>query len=91
MTDLSSLVADGDDLLQELVKCSNEEFSAARSRIERRLRETSRSLDHARLAIARKAARTADSTFEYVQENPWKVFGVAAMAGLITAYVLSRR
>ncbi|MDO8786483.1 MAG: DUF883 family protein [Sulfuritalea sp.] len=91
MTDLKSLVADGDDLLQQLVKCSNEEFSAARAGIERRLRETSSRLHHARIAIARKAGRTADSTFEYVQENPWKVFGVAAMAGLITAFVLSRR
>lgn len=91
MTDLKELVADGDDLLQQLVKCSNEEFSAARARIERRLRETSARLDHARVAMARKAGRTADSTFEYVHENPWKVAGVAAMAGLITAFVLSRR
>lgn len=91
MTDLKSLVADSDDLLQELVKCSNEEFSAARARIERRLRETSARLDHARAAIARKAGRAADSTIEYVQENPWKVVGVAALAGLITAFILSRR
>ena len=91
MTDLESLVADGDDLLQQLVKSSNDEFSAARAGIERRLGETSARLHHARIAIARKAGRTADSTLDYVSDNPWKVFGVAAAAGLITAFVLSRR
>jgi ElaB/YqjD/DUF883 family membrane-anchored ribosome-binding protein len=91
MKDLRGLVADGDDLLQELVKSSNEEFSAARAKIERRLGETSARLDHARIALTRKAGRAADATVEYVWENPWKVFGVAAAAGIIAALAFSRR
>ncbi|MCK9382496.1 MAG: DUF883 family protein [Sulfuritalea sp.] len=91
MKDLKVLVADGNDLLQELAKSTNEEFSAARTKIERRLGETSARLDHARIALTRKAGRAADATVEYVWENPWKVFGVAAAAGLVAALAFSRR
>jgi ElaB/YqjD/DUF883 family membrane-anchored ribosome-binding protein len=91
MNDLKGLVADGDDLLQELVRSTNEDFAVARARIERRLGDARARLDHARLVVGRKVGRAADSTVDYALENPWKIAGVAVATVLITAFVMSRR
>lgn len=89
--DLRSVVADADDLLQEVGSSTAEEFAAARAKIERRLREARSRLDHARVAISRRAGDVADATQEYARENPWKAFGLPALAGIIVFLLVSRR
>lgn len=89
--DLKSVVVDADDLLQEVGNSTVEEFAATRARIERRLREARSRLDHARAAISQRAGDAADATQEYVRENPWKAFGIPAVAGLIVFLLVSRR
>lgn len=91
VSDLKGVVADTDDLLRDVVNSTTEEFAAARARIEARLRDARSRLDDARISVTRKACATADLTQEYVADNPWKVIGVAAAAGLIAALILSRR
>jgi ElaB/YqjD/DUF883 family membrane-anchored ribosome-binding protein len=91
MNDLKSLVADGDDLLQELVRSTNEDFAVASARIEKRLGDARARLDHARGVVGRQVGRVADSTVDYVLENPWQIAGVAVASALITAFVMSRR
>jgi ElaB/YqjD/DUF883 family membrane-anchored ribosome-binding protein len=41
--------------------------------------------------MERKARSTAAATDAYVSENPWKVLGVAAIAGIVIGLSLSRR
>ena len=89
--DLRSVVADADDLLQEVGSSTADEFAAARAKIEDRLREARYRLDHARVAVSRKVGDAADATQEYVRENPWKAFGLPAVAGLIVFLLVSRR
>lgn len=89
--DLRSVVADADDLLQEVGNSTADEFAAARSKIEDRLREARSSLDHARRAVSRKVGDVAGATGEYARENPWKAFGLPAVAGLIVFLLVSRR
>ena len=89
--DLKSVVADADDLLQVVGSSTAEEFAAARAKIEDRLREARSRLDHARVAISRKAGDAAEATQEYARENPWKAFGIPAVAGLIVFLLVSRR
>ena len=91
VSDLKSVVADADDLLQEVGNSTAEEFAAARARIEDRLREARSRLDHARVAVTRKVGDAADATQEYARENPWKAFGLPAVAGLIVFLLVSRR
>lgn len=43
------------------------------------------------VVIERKARCTAAATDAYVSENPWKVLGVAAIAGIVVGLTLSRR
>lgn len=89
--DLKGVVADTDDLLQQVVNSTAEEFAATRTRIEGQLRDARSRLDAARIAVARKACDAADATQEYVRENPWKAFGIPAVAALIVFLLLSRR
>ncbi|HRH14109.1 MAG TPA: hypothetical protein PK225_07130 [Azonexus sp.] len=44
-----------------------------------------------RQAISQNACRAASATGEYTRENPWKVVGLAALAGLVIGALLSRR
>lgn len=89
--DLRGVVADTDDLLQEVANASGEEFAAARAKIEARLRQARSRLDHARIAVARKACDAAEAGHEYARENPWKAFGLPALGGLVVFILLSRR
>jgi ElaB/YqjD/DUF883 family membrane-anchored ribosome-binding protein len=89
--DLKRVVGDADDLLHELGKASSDEFVSARTRIEASLCEAEARLREARSAFAQKARSAADVTQEYIKENPWKLVGVAAAAGLLFAILLSSR
>lgn len=89
--DLKSVGADVDDLLKEVANSTTEEFAAVRTRIEGRLDEVKSRLDHSRLAVSERARHTVDATQEYVVENPWRVLGLAAVAGLIIGILVSRR
>ncbi|MCK9984214.1 MAG: hypothetical protein AzoDbin1_00686 [Azoarcus sp.] len=89
--DLKSVGADADGLLKEVANSTAEEFAAVRTKIEGKLGEAKSRLDSSRLAVTEKARRSADATHEYVVENPWKVLGIAAAAGIIIGILMSRR
>ena len=44
--------------------------------------------ERAALEQAKKAAKVTD---EYVQDNPWRAVGIAAVAGLVLGVLISRR
>lgn len=91
VTDLKGVVVDTDELLQQVISSSAEEFVAARARIEGQLRDARSRLDAARIAVTRTACHAADATQEYARENPWKAFGIPAIAGIIVFLLVSRR
>ena len=89
--DLKGLVSDADDLLKEVAHSTALGFAAARSNVEGRLGEARSRLDDARVSALQKARGAADATHEYVRDNPGKAIGVAAAAGVIIGFLLSRR
>lgn len=91
LKDLKDVVSDADDLVREVGNSTAEEFSAARAKIEARLADVRSRLHDARTLAARKACAAAEATGEYVRDNPAKVIGVALLAGLLAALLLSRR
>ena len=91
VNDLKGVVGDAEDLLKEVANSTAEEFAAARTKVEARLGEVKSGFDDARTAFTQQARCAADATNQYVRENPWKVIGVAALAGLIAAFLYSRR
>lgn len=91
VTDLKAIVSDADKLLTDMASATSEELAVARNTIETRLAEARTRFDDARLLVSRKACRAAEATGEYVSENPWKVIGMASLAGLVAALLIFRR
>lgn len=55
------------------------------------LRSARTTLEHAGSVVADNAKQYARQTDEYVHDNPWKILGVAAAAGVLIGFLLSRR
>jgi len=91
VNDLKGVAADADDLLSAVVSSTADEFAAARSTIEERLDEARARLDDARIVVSRQIRHAADVTQEYARENPWKAFGIPAVAALVVFLLFSRR
>jgi ElaB/YqjD/DUF883 family membrane-anchored ribosome-binding protein len=89
--DLKAVVGDADNLMREVASLTSDEFAATRLKIEEKLAETRSRLNDARISVSRKACCVADSTNEYVKDNPCKVLAVAAAVGLIVGAIVSRR
>lgn len=89
--DLKTVVADADELLNEVSNYTAEEYGTARLMIEGRLSEARSRLGIARSVVSKRAREAVDGTQEYVTENPWKVLGVAVAAGVIICAFISRR
>lgn len=89
--DIKSVVVDADGLLKEMTGAGAEKFTEARTKIEGRLHEAKSRLGNARLVVSQRARHVAGATNDYVKENPWRVLGIAAAAGFITGFLISRR
>lgn len=89
--DLKRVVCDADDLMKQVNHSTTEEFTAARSMMEAKLNEARARINEARIEAAKKASMAAGAAKEYIRENPWKVIGGGVVAGLIAAFVISRR
>ena len=91
VTDLSAIVGDADKLLKDMSSLTSEEYAAARSSIEARLAEARTRIDDARSVVTRQVCGAAEATGEYLSENPWKTIGMASLAVLAAALLVSRR
>ena len=89
--DLKGVISDADSLIQEVANSAAGGFAAARTNVRGRLGELTARIDDARNAALDKAKYVADTTHEYVRDNPGKAIGVAAVAGLVIGFLLSRR
>lgn len=89
--DLKSVVVDADDLLKEMAGAGADKFAAARTKIEGEMDVVRSRLGNARVAVTEKARHAAGVTNDYVKENPWRVLGITAAAGLIMGFLISRR
>jgi ElaB/YqjD/DUF883 family membrane-anchored ribosome-binding protein len=89
--DLKSAVGDADRLLSNVVAASADEIALARKKLESRLVHAKTVLVDASMAVSDRARYAADATDAYVRDNPWKMLGVAAAAGIVIGGILLRR
>lgn len=89
--DLKDLVADTEHLLKEVLRASGEEITTAGASIDDRLGNVRARMIRARAAASRGVGEAADITQKYAVDHPWKVLGVAAVAGLIIGAMLRSR
>lgn len=91
VADLKRIVGDADDLLKQIAHSTSDELATTRRKIEAKLSEARARIEVARTVTARTICSAADATNQYINENPWKVVGVASLVGLVAALLLYRR
>lgn len=91
VADLKELVSDAEELLKLVANSSTDELTAVRAKVEEKLAEAKVKLQGIQSTAREKAKQASDVTNEYVRENPWRALGIAAAAGLITGFLLTRR
>lgn len=90
ISDLKSLVTDGDALLKEVGAVGQEEWAAVRSRVNGSLGHARMRLHRARETLTERAHAAADVSHHYVADHPWRVVGGVALLGLIIGAMLRR-
>jgi len=91
VSDIKAVMDDADSLLKGVASTAGEELAAARSRVETRLGEAKSRLNTARAEAARRAGDAAGVANAFAHDNPWKLFGISALAGLLVGVILTRR
>lgn len=91
VADLKVVVADAEELLRATASQAGEKVSAARERIQASLATAKVKLGEAERAALERAKLAARATDEYVNENPWRAVGIAAVAGLVLGVLIARR
>jgi len=88
--DLGAVVADIDEIIKAAGGNATDAMVAARERIARSLRSAQGNLqDSSRRHVMQQAKRVAKSADGYVQDNVWKVMGIAAAVGILAGALLS--
>jgi ElaB/YqjD/DUF883 family membrane-anchored ribosome-binding protein len=91
VADLKVVVADAEELLRATASQAGEKVAAARERIQASLATAKVKLSEAERVALEKAKVAAKAADEYVNENPWRAVGIAAVAGLVLGVLIARR
>jgi len=91
VTDFKAVISDTEDLLRATASDTGERVTAARQRLEDRLRTTKAQLLELQETAVAKAKAAAHATDEYVHEHPWQAIGVGAAVGFLLGLLTCRR
>ncbi len=91
VTDFKAMVVDAEELLHATANQAGEKVTAARGRVQERLRSAREDLDRAEAAVLQRTKAVARATDGYVHDNPWTIAGVCAGVGLLIGMLISRR
>lgn len=89
--ELKSLTDTLEEVLSSSGDKSKEEISKLRSKAERALKDSRKSLSETGDVLAKQTRVAAERTDEYVRENPWASVGIGAAIGVVLGVLLARR
>jgi ElaB/YqjD/DUF883 family membrane-anchored ribosome-binding protein len=91
MEDLRVVVADAEELLKATANQTGERIAAARVKAGESLQVAKARMAEAQATVVEKAKVAAQTTDDYVHDNPWQSVGIAAAIGLVLGALISRR
>jgi ElaB/YqjD/DUF883 family membrane-anchored ribosome-binding protein len=90
-SEIQNLIADVEDLMTKVANLKDADVTRVRGRVEQALSAAKRSLSQGTETIRRQARETAASADDYVHDSPWQALGLAALAGVIVGFLVTRR
>ncbi|QPC31963.1 DUF883 domain-containing protein [Caldimonas thermodepolymerans] len=87
----ADLEADVSELVSSPAVAQVPELRVLKDRLQASLHRAGEAVAEASHGITRRVRYTASATNDYVHEEPWKVAGLAALAGFAIGYLLGRR
>ena len=91
VSDIKSVISEAEDILGATADQAGEKIASLRIRIQARLGDAKVRLVAAEEALMDKTKAAARATDDYVHESPWTAMGIAAGAGLLVGFLVSRR
>lgn len=89
--DLRHVVVDAENLLRATANQAGEGAAAARARIQDSLKTAKARLATAQGSIMERTRDAAKAADQFAHENPWKLFGIAAVTGTVIGMLITRR
>ena len=91
VSDMKSVIADAEDMLEATANQAGDKIATLRARIQDRLHGARVRLGEAEAQLVAKSRAAAHATDAYVHESPWTAIGIAAGVGLLVGLILGRR
>lgn len=91
VADLKTVMLDAEALLKATSTQTGERIQEVRARAEQSLHQARARLSEIEDEALKRAREVAESTDEYVRENPWQSVGIAAGVGLLIGLMIGRR
>jgi ElaB/YqjD/DUF883 family membrane-anchored ribosome-binding protein len=89
--ELHSLFAHVEDLVARLGDSLDPEITRIRTKVESGLTEARRAISAGAEQMQRQAQEAVTAGRQFVSDNPWQVFGLAAGAGMLLGFFVARR
>lgn len=89
--DFETLFADAEALLHSTVDVVGDQAKQARERLQESLEEAKERFADDIESLTDRGREAASAVDEFVHVRPWHVIGVAAVAAIVTGFVLGRR
>jgi len=86
-----NLIAGGEEMLKSAVTASGEGLAAARTKLERKLKDAGATLAEASQPVFDGTRKGAAAAEHFVRGNPWTVAGVAIAAGVVIGFLAAKR
>ena len=89
--DFKALTTDTEELLRATANQTGERASAARERVEERLRKAKETVDELREDVMERSRAAAEAADRTVRDHPWESVAVAAGIGFLLGMLSGRR
>jgi ElaB/YqjD/DUF883 family membrane-anchored ribosome-binding protein len=91
MDDLRLIMENAEELINATANQTSAAAVTARERIQENLSAVKNNILSAEQSLIKQARHATKATEQYVNENPWKMIGISAFAGVIVGMLISRR
>jgi ElaB/YqjD/DUF883 family membrane-anchored ribosome-binding protein len=89
--EIKNLIADVEDLVARLAHLTDADVAGMRAKVMATVDAAKETLAGSAETLRRQAQRAVRGADGYVRESPWSAAGVAALAGALVGYLVTRR